>query len=269
MPTAEAGLRRRVMDAVHRHWSRQTGVLLFGRPASATTGPGHPDLLAVCRGRFLGMELKKIGGRITPIQRRRIMDLREAGAHAWVVRSVPQALFAIAWTLEEGRVPMADEPLDINDWLTSANGTASEPAPADDVPVEAMKAAVQEAQTRLPTIQEAVAVSAQWRAEGAQLEQTGFDTDLDRLRNDVRAVGDRVTLLYERFESVIAGTATNVIALERLLELVDPDWPGSIAAFVQARAEREAEKLHAPAEPEPEAPPETKPTGRGRRKPQT
>lgn len=92
---------------------------------------------------------------------------------------------------------MADEPLDINDWLTSSNGTVREPEPADDVPVEALKEAVQSAQARLPTVAEAVAVSAQWRAEGAQLEQTGFDTDLDRLRNDVRAVGDRVTLVYE------------------------------------------------------------------------
>jgi hypothetical protein len=217
VPTAEATLRARILAAVRTRWTRRKGVLLFGRPASAATGPGHPDLLGVVRGRYLGLEIKKLRGRVTPLQAQRIRELREAGAYAWVVRSVEQAITCIQWTFEEGRVPMAEEPLDINDWLTSSNGTTAEPEVHDDVPVEAMAEAVQAAQR--PTVTEAV--TAVTRME--QIERTGFDTDLDRLRMDVRTVGDRVTIVAEDTNKILLLLGVVLGRIDKLMALIDPE----------------------------------------------
>jgi len=57
--TTEAALRARILAAVRQKWPRRTGVLLFGRPASAATGAGHPDLSGVVRSRPIALEIKK------------------------------------------------------------------------------------------------------------------------------------------------------------------------------------------------------------------
>ena len=108
-------------------WPRRLGVLLFGRPASASTGPGHPDLFGIARGRFLALEIKKARAKPQPIQEQRLRELRECGAYAWIVRTEEQACYAVYWTVKGWTRPLSNEPLDLSDWLL---GEDAKPAPA-------------------------------------------------------------------------------------------------------------------------------------------
>jgi len=45
----------------------------------ATTKNGTPDILACLRGRFIGIEVKKPGGKPSPLQRVQLRKIREAG----------------------------------------------------------------------------------------------------------------------------------------------------------------------------------------------
>jgi len=119
MATTESMLRGRILRAIRRAHHRRDGVLVFGYPASLETGPGHPDLFGVVRGFHMALEVKTRTGKPTPLQVQRLMELRECGAYAWIVRTEEQALAAIRWILRGGRAPMSNEPIDINDWLNS------------------------------------------------------------------------------------------------------------------------------------------------------
>ena len=49
---------------------------------------GFPDVLCCVNGRFVSLEVKQEGGRVSPLQLRRIAEIREAGGCAEVVRSL-------------------------------------------------------------------------------------------------------------------------------------------------------------------------------------
>jgi len=105
-------------------------VLIFGRPASASTGAGHPDLFGVVLGRFIALEIKMPGGKLTPLQESRISDLRACGACAWVVRSPLDAVKAIFQT-KQGVSVMPEDPMDFDDWLKGVTPTEAEAAPVE------------------------------------------------------------------------------------------------------------------------------------------
>lgn len=49
---------------------------------------GTPDILVCVDGRFVALEVKTAKGRVTPLQEKRLEDIRQAGGIAAVVRSV-------------------------------------------------------------------------------------------------------------------------------------------------------------------------------------
>lgn len=49
---------------------------------------GYPDVLCCVRGYFVSLEVKQEGGKASPLQLRRIAEIREAGGYAEVVRSL-------------------------------------------------------------------------------------------------------------------------------------------------------------------------------------
>lgn len=53
---------------------------------------GIPDILACRNGRLLAIEVKRPGGRVTAIQRKRLAELEAAGADVVVITSVDEAL---------------------------------------------------------------------------------------------------------------------------------------------------------------------------------
>ena len=127
--TTEARLRQDVLLRIRQDYPpSKREVLIFGRPASAATGPGHPDLFGVACGHFLALEIKVAKAKPMPLQVQRIQDLRFAGAYAWVIRSPLDATRAVYQAKIGGRVPAATDPIDFDDWfkeITSQPGAAS------------------------------------------------------------------------------------------------------------------------------------------------
>lgn len=288
MATAEAALRAGILRAIRQRYTRRQGVIVFGRPASAATGPGHPDLFGVVRGFFMALEIKTRTGKPTPLQVQRIQELREAGAYAWVVRSPAQALSALAHILEGGRAPMSNEPIDLNDWLNSAplteteQGAAQAVASVTDADVDAAQAkfdAAAEVGTDdlLATFPAALtapvdngtvdytpeplpdfesveqpapevsreeklqsldardeALDSAYTAEHreAAASALGFDSAAQRMlvetNANVKAVGDRVTLVFEsinRLETDVAAFGKMFRALLKALEVEESELP--------------------------------------------
>ena len=64
-------------------------------PALLGLGEGTPDLVAIVRGRWLGLELKTATGRLSEAQERCHEAWRAAGAVVVVVRSVADAVAAV------------------------------------------------------------------------------------------------------------------------------------------------------------------------------
>lgn len=240
--TAEADLRARILHAVRQMWPRRLGVLLFGRPASASTGPGHPDLFGIARGRFLALEIKKARAKPTPIQEQRMRELRDCGAYAWIVRTEEQACYAVYWTMKGWTRPMSDQPLDLSDWLM---GEAAKPEPAGDfaatpgpMPFEPGGGRVtdpaDEFKTPVPPQLEAPLFPVPEDLEEIGNEGTEPDDErapyqeealgkLERLDKDVRTVGDRVTLVYEKLDTYIAVLSALHGMMEKLMAMVAAD----------------------------------------------
>jgi hypothetical protein len=268
--TTEATLRASILKAIRLRYHRRDGVLVFGRPASAATGPGHPDLFGVVQGFFLALEIKTRTGRPTPLQVQRLLDLRECGAYAWVVRSPAEALAALAWILEGGRAPMTDEPIDLSSWLNTAPMTPVEQGAAEAVasvtaadvataqtafdaearevgddflatfpaaltaPVE--NGAVEYTPEPLPDFpsvdQPAPAVSLGDDPADEPPDTRAFHSmlhnDLTGARAEIRAVGDRVTLVFEslnRLETDVAAFRIMFRALLKALEVDESELP--------------------------------------------
>lgn len=92
MTQGESRLSRRIAQAL-----RAKGAFVFKVHGSALMMAGLPDLIGVYKGRFFGFETKMPeGADPTPIQRLRHQQIREAGGHVAVVRTVGQALDALA-----------------------------------------------------------------------------------------------------------------------------------------------------------------------------
>lgn len=67
---------------------------------------GDPDYILCCAGRFVGMELKKSGGKPSELQKFRLKQIDEAGGYAFVVSPdnwgyVQKQLFDLAKGLAE------------------------------------------------------------------------------------------------------------------------------------------------------------------------
>lgn len=218
MATAEATLRANILRAIRHSYTRRQGVLVFGRPASAATGPGHPDLFGVVQGSFMGLEIKTRTGKPTPLQIQRLQELRECGAHAWVVRSPEQALRAIRWILEGGRAPMTDEPIDLNAWLNEAPLSAVEQGAAEAV-ASVTDADIAEAQADLD----------------ARAQEVGTDDLLATFPAALSGTVENGTVSYEPeplpdFED-LAQPAPEMSRAEKLADLdkrsdkLNQDWP--------------------------------------------
>src|SRR5262245_3601331 len=118
MATPEATLRAAVLKRIREDYPpSRSGVLVFGRPAGPSTGPGHPDLFGVALGRFLALEIKQGKEKPTPLQIERIHDLRRAGAYAWIIRSTLDATRAVYQAKKGGPVPTPNDPIDFDDWF--------------------------------------------------------------------------------------------------------------------------------------------------------
>lgn len=91
MSQPEARLGRQIKAAVLERggW----GFKVHGGP---TMMVGLPDLIFCYRGQFVAMEVKMPEGVVSNIQRRRIKEIRDAGGHAYVVRSVASAVRVLA-----------------------------------------------------------------------------------------------------------------------------------------------------------------------------
>jgi len=229
MATPEARLRAQVLAAIRKDYPPSKGeVLVFGRPANASTGPGHPDLFGVALGHFLALELK-FGEKSKPtdLQILRIKDLRRAGAYAWVVHTALAASKAVYQAKTGGRVPSTEDPIDFDAWfnkLTSEPAPEPQPGPViDPTPVvpdwveDAIAAEVQPD----PVLAAAAAagIDTAEKVEPSPLDLpvhngTGPGPDaerttalaesvdllirvIDKLDADLRTVGDRVTEVWE------------------------------------------------------------------------
>jgi hypothetical protein len=239
--TAEATLRAAVLKRIHEDYPRRTsGVLVFGRPAGPSTGPGHPDLFGVVVGRFIALEIKVLKGVVAPLQVQRIKDLRQAGAYAWVVRTPLEASKAVYQAKIGGRMPTQEDPIDFDDWFKTIAGEPAKDEPrsafaetathGDDVlllPEE--EPVAQEGGPTRPTIDdlqaardagllggnepepspEAVAEMPEANNKGARrgkfarLAAPAVPSDehilaaVERLEATIKAVGERVTIVYE------------------------------------------------------------------------
>jgi len=278
--TAEAGLRARVLSAVRTQWPRSTGVLLWGNPASVTTGPGHPDIGGVVRSRPIALEIKKAKGKPTPLQEMRLRDLRDVGCYAWIIRSPAEACDAVYWVCKGWTRPLSSEPLDLNAWLQASPPKAeAEPfAPAaETAPPTSFDPVLPEPQFNLkaepetwdtPEHQEAAAhvlgfESAEARRaaeaprEPALPHQGDYDEhdipspqvmrELLKLDADLRTVGDRVTLVYERVDQFLAVMYGLDHKMARLLQMVDEDPANGEVVGVEITEQ----VLEQPAAPEP------------------
>ncbi|HYW86336.1 MAG TPA: hypothetical protein VFB50_01090 [Chloroflexota bacterium] len=218
----EAGLRARVLRAI-RH---TPGTRFWGWPASAFTGAGHPDLFGLLHSKFVAFELKTATGRPTKRQIVELRAIRKAGGYAWIVRTVEQAVAALQYVATGAHPPMADQPLDIDDFFASLDApTAAAPATEEPevLPWEDESTPPGEAQSheelladldarddalngKTPTVADVVA---------ARDAQIGIDSDADlvaalnmiaqfseKLDKDVRASGDRVTTVFEEIHSL-------------------------------------------------------------------
>ena len=87
MSQPEARLSRAIRTAC-----AERGAFAFKIHGGPTMMVGLPDLILCYRGRFIGLEVKMPEGVVSTIQRRRIAEIREAGGHAYVVRSVASAV---------------------------------------------------------------------------------------------------------------------------------------------------------------------------------
>lgn len=88
--TSERALRVRVVKALKRE-----GYVVYSQVTGFGGLVGRPDLVVCARGRFIALELKRPGGRVTPLQAQRLKEVRAAGGVAAVVYSVEDALTAI------------------------------------------------------------------------------------------------------------------------------------------------------------------------------
>ena len=228
--TAEATLREAVLKRIHEDYPRRTsGVLVFGRPASGATGPGHPDLFGVVVGRFLALEIKVAKSQPTPLQIQRIKDLRSAGAYAWVVRN-PLAATKAVYVAKQGvhRV-MPDDTIDFDDWfkeIVSSTPVVTTGTPIDSTPMSTSIAdqAAPSTEADAVGLDEAIDLAAEAAAQPTEV--------VDRPRRGRKP----------KVDPRVAKGEAEVAALEELpsFDLAEP-----VAALVEAREDSLIELIKA------------------------
>lgn len=78
----ESAIQRQILEWL----SQQEGVAVI--KLITANRAGYPDVLCCANGRFVSLEVKQEGGRVSPLQLRRIAEIRGAGGCAEVVRSL-------------------------------------------------------------------------------------------------------------------------------------------------------------------------------------
>lgn len=87
MSQPEARLQRKIQDAL-----RAREAFVFKVHGSQHMMAGLPDLVVCYRGLFIALEVKLPGNKPSAVQVLRIKQIRAAGGHAYVVRSVQAAM---------------------------------------------------------------------------------------------------------------------------------------------------------------------------------
>jgi hypothetical protein len=242
---AEAGLRQRVRDAVREHYPE---VKLYGWPASALQGSGRPDLFGCAWSHFFALELKARTGRATMIQQANLRAIRRAGGYAWIARTVPQALQAIAWIKQRRHPPMAEEPLDISTWFADLEDPAPEPAPAA---AEALPE-FEVLNFPEPSLPDPSAGIRTGEPTPPPSGEDRIDLILDQLAKldaDIRAVGDRVTMSIEEATNLRLEVFTSRRVVQEALSQVN-----KLIALVSDEEQEEPPNGAQEAPPAPEPP---------------
>ena len=144
--TAEATLRGAVLKRINEDYPRRSsGVLVFGRPAGPSTGPGHPDLFGVALSRFFALEIKVLKAKPTPLQIQRIKDLRQAGAYAWIIRTPLEASKAVYQAKMGVNMTKPEDPIDFDDWFKEITTQPASMSDKAEPSTEADAAALDEA----------------------------------------------------------------------------------------------------------------------------
>ena len=95
-------LERDIVAAIKRYLASLGGDVFFwkehGGPYSAN---GIPDIICCCKGRFLALEVKQPGGRVTALQQRAMDKINRAGGVARRVESVADVRMIISRVDEE------------------------------------------------------------------------------------------------------------------------------------------------------------------------
>jgi hypothetical protein len=95
-------LERDLVAAIRRYLSSLGGdVFYFKEHGTVYGASGVPDIIACYKGRFLGLEAKLPGGRLTELQKRAIDRINRAGGIARRVESVEDVKAVIAQTDDE------------------------------------------------------------------------------------------------------------------------------------------------------------------------
>ena len=66
-------------------WRIEAGGVIRGEVLCASQMVGLPDIIGIIQGRFVGIEVKASGGRLSGMQARRLQDIQKAGGIALIV----------------------------------------------------------------------------------------------------------------------------------------------------------------------------------------
>ena len=80
---------------------RSMGAWVFNVHGSPFQQVGTPDLLGGYKGRFYAMEVKRPGGRLTPVQAKVIEEIKSSGSVAGRVESIEEAMKLLEVTENE------------------------------------------------------------------------------------------------------------------------------------------------------------------------
>jgi hypothetical protein len=97
-------LERDLIAAIKRYLASLGGDVFYFKEHGGPYGTsGVPDIIACYKGRFLGLEAKLPGGRLTELQKRAIAKINRAGGIARRVESVEDVQAVIAQADDERR----------------------------------------------------------------------------------------------------------------------------------------------------------------------
>ena len=97
-------LEREIVTAIRKYLASLGSDVFFWKEHGSVYGTnGVPDIICCYKGRFLGLECKLPGGRLTELQKRAIEKINRAGGVACRVESVEDVKRVIARVDLEGR----------------------------------------------------------------------------------------------------------------------------------------------------------------------